>query len=148
MLIPGEPRFPCNGVPLPSLCVTSLCKTALPFWSTHPTLVLEGLRSIKDKRGIETEKDPWGTSREQNLLCVSLFLICSKRLSCPRSSQSRFLFVCCFILFLGLHLQHIEVLRQGVEIRATPASLHHSQSHARSKLHLQPTPQLTAARDP
>ena len=33
-------------------------------------------------------------------------------------------------------------------IGAVAASLHHSQSNARSKLHLQPTPQLTAMADP
>ena len=33
-------------------------------------------------------------------------------------------------------------------IGATAASLHHSHSHNRSELHLQPTPQLTAMPDP
>ena len=33
-------------------------------------------------------------------------------------------------------------------IKATAAGLHHSYSNARSQLHLQPTPQLTATPDP
>ena len=36
----------------------------------------------------------------------------------------------------------------GGQVRATAASLHHSHSNAGSKLRLQPTPQLTATRDP
>ena len=34
------------------------------------------------------------------------------------------------------------------QIGAVAAGLHHSHSHARSELHLQPTPQLTATPDP
>ena len=34
------------------------------------------------------------------------------------------------------------------QIGATAAGLHHSHSKARSELRLQPTPQLTATRDP
>ena len=33
-------------------------------------------------------------------------------------------------------------------IKATAASLHHNHNNARSELHLQPTPQLTATPDP
>ena len=34
------------------------------------------------------------------------------------------------------------------QIRARPAGLHHSHSNPRSKLHMRPTPQLTAMPDP
>ena len=47
--------------------------------------------------------------------------------------------------FLGLHLQHMDVPRLGVE---SAANLRHSHSNAGSKLSLRPTPQLTATLDP
>ena len=54
-----------------------------------------------------------------------------------------------FFCFLGPYLQHME---GGSWARdqtgATAAGLGHSHSNARSKLRLQPTPQLTAMRDP
>ena len=50
-------------------------------------------------------------------------------------SDSFFLFA---FVFLGLHLQHMEIPRLGVELE-----LHHSHSNVGSKPHLQPTPQLT-----
>ena len=42
----------------------------------------------------------------------------------------------------------MEVPRLGVEIGAVAGGLWHSHSNARSELHLQPTPQLTAMLDP
>ena len=53
-------------------------------------------------------------------------------------------FVCLFVVFLGLHLPHMEVPRLGVE------SEQHLPSHSNtgSELHLQPTPQLTEILDP
>ena len=50
--------------------------------------------------------------------------------------------------FLGPHLHHMEVPRLGGQIGAAAAGLHHSHSHARSELHLQSTPQLSAMPDP
>ena len=52
-----------------------------------------------------------------------------------------------FIVFLGLHLQHMEVPRLGVQIGTAAAGLYHSHSNSGSKLHLQPTLQLTAMPD-
>ena len=45
-----------------------------------------------------------------------------------------------FFCLLRLHLQHMEVPRQGGRIRATAGSLHYSHSNARSELRLRPTP--------
>jgi len=74
-----------------------------------------------------------------------------------------FLFFILSVCFLGLHSRHMEVPRLRVEselqllayttAKVTPDpscifSLHHSHSNPRSKLHLQPTPQLTAMLDP
>ena len=57
------------------------------------------------------------------------------------SNFSRF-----FVCFLGLHPQHMDVPRLGVQLelscQPTP------QPHARSEPHLQPTPQLTVTLDP
>ena len=50
--------------------------------------------------------------------------------------------------FLGLDLQHMEVLRLGGQIGTASASLCHSHSHARSKQHLRLIPQFTAMLDP
>ena len=50
-------------------------------------------------------------------------------------------------VFLGLHLQHVEVPRLGGLIRAVAAGLHHGHSNARSELRLWPTPQLMAMPD-
>ena len=49
---------------------------------------------------------------------------------------------CLFVYFLWLHQWHMEVPRLRVET-AGAAGLRHSHSNARSKPHLQPTPQLT-----
>ena len=38
-----------------------------------------------------------------------------------------------FFVFLGLHLQHMEVLRARGQIGATTLGLHHSHSNARSE---------------
>jgi len=55
--------------------------------------------------------------------------------------------ICIFIfVFLGLHPRHMEFPR--IELRVVAAGLHHSHSHARYKLCLQPTPQLLATLDP
>ena len=59
-----------------------------------------------------------------------------------------FVFFFVIFVFLGPHLRHMEVLRLGGPIRATAARVHHRQSNIRSKLHLQPTSQLRATRDP
>ena len=53
-----------------------------------------------------------------------------------------------FLVFLGLHLQHMEVPRLGGLIGAVATGLHHSHSNVGSELHLQPTPQLAAKLDP
>ena len=50
--------------------------------------------------------------------------------------------------FLGPHLQHMDVPWLGDQIRAAAADVPHSHSNAGSKLHLPPTPQLTATPDP
>ena len=54
-------------------------------------------------------------------------------------SKSAFFF---FWSFLGPHSGHVEVPRLGVQL-AIAAGLCHNHSNARSKLNLQPTPQLT-----
>ena len=46
--------------------------------------------------------------------------------------------------FLGLHLWHMQVPRLGGWIRTAAAGLHHSQSNAGSKPHLQTTAQMAA----
>ena len=51
------------------------------------------------------------------------------------------------LLYLGRHLQHMEVLRLRVKLGTTAASLHHSPSNARSELCLWPTLQLRATLD-
>ena len=61
--------------------------------------------------------------------------------------KKELLFLFIVLSFLGPRPWHMEVPRPGVK-SATAASLHHSHSNARSKLHLQPTPQLTAMLDP
>ena len=48
-----------------------------------------------------------------------------------------------FFFFLGPQVRHMGLPRLGAEIRATAASLCHSNSKAGSELHLQPSPQLT-----
>ena len=53
-------------------------------------------------------------------------------------------FCCC--CFLGLHPQHMEIPRLGVESELQPQP-HHRNSNARSELRLWPTPQLTATPD-
>ena len=50
--------------------------------------------------------------------------------------------------FLWLYLQHMEIPRARDWIWAAPAKLFHSHNDARSKPHLQPTPELVAAPDP
>ena len=57
-----------------------------------------------------------------------------------------------FLLFLGPHLQHIEVHRSGVKSELQPQLryscwLRHSHSNAGSGPHLWPTPQLIAMQD-
>ena len=52
-----------------------------------------------------------------------------------------------FFFFLGLQMGHVEVPKLGVH-SATAAGLCHSHSHARSELHLHPTPQLGVTPDP
>ena len=51
-------------------------------------------------------------------------------------------------VFLGLHLQHMEVPRLGGLIRAVAAGLRQSHSNTGSEPCLRPTPQLTATPDP
>ena len=56
-----------------------------------------------------------------------------------------------FFFFFGLFRAEPEVygsFQARGQIRATLASLHHSHSNTGSKLHLPPTPQLTAMLDP
>ena len=53
-----------------------------------------------------------------------------------------------FKIFLGLHLQHMEVPRLGDQIGAAAAGLYHSHSNVGYKPSLQPTPQLMATMDP
>ena len=53
-----------------------------------------------------------------------------------------------FLPFLGLLPRHMKVPRLGGRIGAVAAGLCQSHSNARSKLGLQPTPQLTATPDP
>ena len=57
------------------------------------------------------------------------------------------LFVCCCLLFRAT-LAALGGARARGQIGATAAGLCHSHSNARSKLCLQPTPQLTAMPDP
>ena len=55
-------------------------------------------------------------------------------------------FVFLFLVFLGLYLQHMEVLGLGVELELQlPAYIH---SKAGSETHLRPTQQLVAILDP
>ena len=49
---------------------------------------------------------------------------------------------------IGLQPQHKGTSRAKGQLGAADAGLLHSHSNARSKLHLVPTPQLTAIRDP
>ena len=58
------------------------------------------------------------------------------------------LFVC--FVFLGLHpvVNGSSQARGQIGAGAAPACLHHSHSKAKSKLHLQSTPQLIAMPDP
>ena len=53
-----------------------------------------------------------------------------------------------FLVFLGLHLQHMEVPRLGGQIGGVAVGLHHSHNNTRSEPRLQPTPQLTVTVDP
>ena len=57
-------------------------------------------------------------------------------------------FCCCLFVFLGPHLQHMEVSRLGVKLELHLPGLHHSHSNTRSKLSLRTTPWLTAMPDP
>ena len=61
------------------------------------------------------------------------------------------LFVCLFVfrLFIAAPVVYGGSQARG-QIGGAAASLHHSHSHShiRSELHLRPTPQLTAMRDP
>ena len=50
--------------------------------------------------------------------------------------------------FLGLHLQHMEVPRLGIELELQPAGQSHSHSNSESKPRLHPTPQLRVTLDP
>ena len=50
----------------------------------------------------------------------------------PAVRSSICLFISVFVSFLGLHLWHMHQARS--QIRAAAAGLHHSHSHARSKL--------------
>ena len=50
--------------------------------------------------------------------------------------------------FLGLHPQHMEVPKLGVESDQQLLTLCHRHSNVRSEPHLQPTPQLKATLDP
>ena len=52
-----------------------------------------------------------------------------------------------FGVFLGPHLQQMEVPRLGGRIRAVAAGLRQSHSNTRSKSSRRPTPQLTATPD-
>ena len=54
----------------------------------------------------------------------------------------------CFLSFSGLYRWHMEVPRARGLIGAIATGLHHSHRNTRSKLHLRPTPQLTATPDP
>ena len=80
------------------------------------------------------------------------YSICRHRqlsLFSPLSKSTSIGLLCfCLFCFLGPHPWHKEVLRLGGQIRPTPAGLCHGHSNARSKLHLQPTPQLTVMPDP
>ena len=59
---------------------------------------------------------------------------------------------CCFFVFFlvggGLHLQHMDVSRLGVELELYLLACIYSHSNPRSEVHLRPTPQLTAMPDP
>jgi len=58
------------------------------------------------------------------------------------------MFVCLFFAFLGPYLWHIEVPRLGVKSELQLLAYATAHSNARSKLSLQPTPQLMAMLDP
>ena len=60
---------------------------------------------------------------------------------------SRF-FVCLFVLLFRAAPMAYGSSQPRGQIGGTVASLHHSHSHVGSQLHLRPTPQLTAMRDP
>ena len=60
-------------------------------------------------------------------------------------SNTYFIFI--FLLFRATPVSHGSSQARGL-IRAVAASLHHRHSNARSKPHLQPTPQLTETPDP
>ena len=82
------------------------------------------------------------------ILCVFNFPIKS-RLSFDLMNVLPAFFFFFFFVFLGPQPWHMEFLRLGVESRAASAGLcdSHSHSHLESKLHLRPTPQLTATLD-
>ena len=77
------------------------------------------------------------------LCCFTFVYILSFIFSCFFHNNKIFS-VNFFLVFLRLHLRHLEVPRPGVEA----TGLHDSHSNARSKPHLQPMPQLTATLDP
>ena len=53
-----------------------------------------------------------------------------------------------FFVFLGPHLQHMEVPKLGVQSELQPLAYTTFHSNSGSELHPQPTPQLTATQDP
>ena len=82
--------------------------------------------------------DPQPTEQGQELnLCVSSWVLV--RLFLPATKGTP-------LLFLGSHLPHMEVPHMG-RLEAAAASLSHSDSNARYKPGLKPTPQLVAKPD-
>ena len=65
----------------------------------------------------------------------------------PLALDSLLLFLFVFFLFRATSVAYGSSQARGL-MGATAAGLHHSHSHARSELRLQPTPQLPATLDP
>ena len=76
---------------------------------------------------------PW----DWKSVCPKVAYVCSKKM----------IFFLSFV-FLGLHMQHMEIPRLGVESELQAASRHHSHSNMGSKPRLRTTPQLMATPDP
>ena len=85
------------------------------------------------QNSVPTSSSPWGVICE---FCFRPIYSATQMGSYPIRFEDVCLFVCCgFFCILGLHMQHIP-------------TLYHNHSHAKSKLCLWPTPQLTATPDP
>ena len=123
----------------------------------------EGLHwgRCKNHQNLKTNK---GSAFQPGLHHNHLQNLKNKPMLVPHPDQLKkntwcFFFVCLFVLFFGFFFFNLKFLFRATpaayggsqardRIGATAAGLGHSHSNTRSKLHLQPTPLLTAMPDP